>query len=271
MSISEIPIVFATGTSGTIGRQLANRVKSISFRDFCQDLSLPRELNLADATVVHMAGIVGARAVEFDPLAAREVNVSKTLELAKICMGEGARRFVYVSSAHVYEPSESPINEDGALGPESEYAKQKLDAEERLRELAGNYDSDLVSLRLFSVLSLDGKPDTLGARVAQALESKTPLIVPFAQDTRDFLSPKAYADLILQIASKDSLQHKVINVGSGQALSVGDAVRRLLKSANATDLGIELDNKSSATPRLVADNSLLRQVLGIGARGLVFP
>ena len=271
MSLTESPKVFATGTSGTIGRQLSNSVESISFRNFCHDHSLPSQLNLADATVVHMAGVVGARVVEFDPSGARDVNVAKTLEFAKQCMGEGVRRFVYVSSAHVYKPSESPINEEGALEPRSEYARQKLEAEEGLKELADKYDSDIVSLRLFSVLSLDGKPDTLGARISRALETNTPLVVPFAADCRDFLSPRIYADLISQIATKDLLGKSVVNVGSGKSISVEYAVRRLLKSIDARDLVIEFDSKFSDTPQLVADNQLLRQILGKMAGELAFP
>lgn len=265
------PKVFATGTSGTIGRQLVDRVGRIPFTDFCRDLNIPSQLDLANSTVVHLAGVIGAKAVEIDPSGAREVNVSKTIEFARKCIEKGVKRFVYVSSAHVYKPSDSPINEAGPLEPSSEYAIQKLDAEEALRKLASNLGSDLVSLRLFSVLSLDGKPDTLGARVARALENGSSLTVPFAADCRDFLSPKVYADLIMQIATKDSVGHEVVNVGSGNPLSVEEAVRRLLKSTNARDLIIEFDSNSSAIPRLVADNLRLREILGQDANELDFP
>jgi nucleoside-diphosphate-sugar epimerase len=111
----------------------------------------------------------------------------------------------------------------------------------------------------------------LGARVLRALETEAPLIVPFSADCRDFLSPKVYADLIMQIATKDSVGHEVVNVGSGNPLSVEEAVRRLLKSTNVRDLIIEFDSRSSATPRLVADNLRLREILGQDAYELDFP
>ena len=271
MTVSQGPRVLATGTSGTIGRQLVDHVESISFTDFCQDLSLPDQLDFADSTVVHMAGIVGARAVEIDPSAAREVNVLKTLEFAKLCMDQGIRRFVYVSTAHVYKPSRSSINEEGDLDPRSEYASQKLAAEEALEKLASSYGCDFVTLRLFSVLSLDGKPDTLGARVLRALETGAPLVVPFAADCRDFLSPRVYADLILKIATMEFFGQRVVNVGSGKSTSVEEAVRRLLKSNNSRDLVIEFDSKSSAIPRLVADNQLLLEIVREDAVQLTFP
>ena len=251
--------VFATGTSGTIGRHLLDRVGTISFTDFCRDLYLPSQLDLADSTVVHLGGVIGARAVENDPSLAREVNVSKTVEFARLCIDKGVKRFVYVSTAHVYKPSDSPVNEKRALEPSSEYASQKLLAEQALSKLSNDFGFDFVSLRLFSVLSLDGKPDTLGARVARAIES------------RDFLSPRVYADLIMQIATKDSVDHGVVNVGSGKALSVEEAVRRLLKSTNTMDLVIEFDSRFSAIPQLVADNLRLQQILGEGAGELSFP
>lgn len=265
------PRVFATGISGTIGRQLIDRVGNISFTDFCRDLYLPSEIDLAGSTVIHLAGVVGVGSVAIDPSAAREVNVSKTLEFAKLCMEKRVERFVYVSSAHVYQSSDSPINEEGVLEPGTEYANQKLQAEEGLRELTKDHPLDLISLRLFSVLSLDGKPNTLGARVARALERNTPLVVPFAADRRDFLTPMAYANLVLQIANKDSVNHKIINVGSGNALSVEDAVRRLLRSTHESDLAIEFDRKVSPMPYLVADNLRLLQTLGAKAGELTFP
>jgi UDP-glucose 4-epimerase len=81
----------------------------------------------------------------------------------------------------------------------------------------------------------------------------------------------AYANLMLEIATKDSVNHKIINVGSGNALSVEDAVRRLLKSANESDLAIEFDKKFSPMPHLVADNLRLLQTLGAKAGELTFP
>lgn len=271
MSEPNSPRVFATGISGTIGRHLVNRVENISFTDFCRGSHLPSEIDLSGSTVIHLAGVIGVRSVETDPSEARSVNVSKTLEFAKLCMERGVERFVYVSSAHVYKSSDLPVNEEGLLEPGSEYATQKLEAEERLRELTKSSPLELISLRLFSVLSLDGTPETLGARVARALESNTPLVIPFAADRRDFLSPMAYANLILQIATSDSVKHKIINVGSGNALSVEDAVRRLLTSNRQLDLAIEFETKFSAIPNLVADNQRLRQTLGAQAGSLAFP
>ena len=263
--------IFATGTSGTIGRHLFGRVEAISFTNFCRDLYLPNQLDLADSTVVHLGGIIGAGAVDNDPSMARHVNVTKTEEFAKLCVGKGVKRFVYVSTAHVYKPSESPVDEGRTLEPSSMYASQKLDAEEALSKLAQDFGLDFVCLRLFSVLSLDGKPGTLGARVSRALESGASLFVPFAADCRDFLSPKVYADLIMEIANKDSVGHGVVNVGSGKGLSVEEAVRRLLKTTNTRDLVIEFDSKFSAIPQLVADNLRLRQILGEVAGELAFP
>jgi len=271
LSKTEEPKVVATGVSGTIGRQLARSATSVSFSEFCQNLKLPNQIDLTDSIVVHLAGVVGARAVDQNPEAAREVNVFKTLEFAKLCIAEGAKRFIYVSSAHVYKSSNSPINERASLEPSSEYAAQKLEAEESLRKLASEYPLDLVCLRLFSVLSLDGKPDTLGARVARAMENKTRVSIPFAADCRDFLSPRVYAQVIMKIAAIDHLGHGIVNIGSGKALSVEAAVRRLLKSNYSEDLKIEFDPRFSTIPHLVADNLLLRQILGAEAAQLDFP
>lgn len=103
------------------------------------DLRRPGELEAAlegVTTVVHAAGVTSASRPELY----REVNVLGTERLAERAARRGVERFVFVSSLAARGP-------DAETGPASLYGRSKREAEERLREIDGSSDMEVVVLR----------------------------------------------------------------------------------------------------------------------------
>ena len=127
--------IYATGTSGTIGRHLKSRVNnldidlSVSKKDFV----LPNGIKTAN--LIHLAGIVGLKAVNDDLKKSISVNISGTARLAESFKSQSNGIFYYVSTSHVYAPSSARIDENGEIGPINRYAEQKYIAETVLRNM----------------------------------------------------------------------------------------------------------------------------------------
>jgi nucleoside-diphosphate-sugar epimerase len=76
--------------------------------------------------VIHAAGLVRSR----DAVALRDVNVAGTERLVTIALGQGVKRFVYVSSTGVYGHPGRRVDESSPRRPVGPYERSKAAAEE---------------------------------------------------------------------------------------------------------------------------------------------
>ncbi len=252
--------VFATGTTGTIGKHLRQQVSSLNL-----DLGEPNfefnggNLNSGDI-FLHLAGIVGPTAVEKDIRYSRQVNVEASIRLGRAFLNSSGEKFVYVSTSHVYSSSNLPIEESFETNPKNLYAAQKLEVEEVLCELFEKHPERLSIVRVFSVLDWDVAQFTLGGGIKKLKLENSDYILNNCDDVRDFLTPKVIADALVRICKKSSL-FGIVNLCSGRGLSVGEAARLMLGPEASTKASHRMAPGQSAAPFIVGNNSKLTGAL----------
>jgi len=97
--------------------------------------------------VVHLAALSNDPTAEHDPTANWEIGAVATEELGRACVERGIGRFVFASSASVYDGLEDGLHDETAsVTPVGVYAKAKKYAEDRLLE-AGRDGLEPVILR----------------------------------------------------------------------------------------------------------------------------
>lgn len=258
--------VFATGVSGTIGRQLKDRVAEMALR--LDEVSDQLTLDLDGGVMIHLAGIVGEPQVKENLHRSRQVNVIGTRNLAHAVARSSAKKFVYVSTSHVYElPTNlERLSENAAVLPRSHYALQKFLGEEMVTDAFRNFPERLVIARVFSVLDLMQPPGSLGYSISQ-LASDTSHTLAFSDDERDFLSPRIIADVLLQLADIEEA-HGVYNVCTGKATTVRDAAQLVLGISTYERVAERIRPGNSISPRIVGDPGRLLDALDIDASEL---
>ncbi len=250
--------LIATGKSGTIGRHLSANVLSANFRNLASiSETLKRE---PGAVIVHLAGVVGPVPVSVDEDLAFRVNVSDSVSLAREAIAKRAKRFVFVSTGHVYGASDTACEETQDVNPTSAYAMQKLMAELELSKIFADESCELLIVRLFSILGLDCPSFTLGGRVAQNLRKGGNFVVPTSDDVRDFLSPLEAASALEKLAVLPDATG-VLNLGSGYEETVGEAVTRLVKTSGQPSVSFTLEGGHSKMPYLAPS---LRKLTSLG-------
>ena len=247
--------VIATGMTGVIGRHL-------------HDLANPLKVDLADIeqldiasnfsggqSLIHLAGIVGEQKVTSNKEYSHAVNVDGAEALAQKFYKHGTGLFVYVSSSHVYKPSVQPLTENSEVGPTSNYAIQKLQAELRVSSVFEDDPERLVVVRLFSILG-DGMPDfSLGGAIRRLADDKQ-FVIHNCDDVRDFLSPTVAARCIFDITQAKKV-HGTFNLCSGNAQTIKDAVLSRISPSMHDEVEPRLLSGNSVNPFIIGSNSKL--------------
>jgi nucleoside-diphosphate-sugar epimerase len=161
--------ILVSGATGFIGTRLCERlvsegcsvigvsrsgegsVRGVDYRaaDFTDPNAVGGCLDSVDC-IVHLAGRAHVLNKQGDTADLyRAVNCDATLELARMAMAAGVRRFVFISSIGVNgnESSDQRFTETSVPRPVAHYARSKLDAEQGLQALVQSGDMELVIIR----------------------------------------------------------------------------------------------------------------------------
>lgn len=90
--------------------------------------------------IVHLAALSNDPLGDLDPRWTYDINRDGTVSLARAAKEAGVERFVFASSCSMYGAAavDAPLDESAPLRPLTPYAESKVQAEEELRELAGD-------------------------------------------------------------------------------------------------------------------------------------
>jgi nucleoside-diphosphate-sugar epimerase len=246
--------LYSTGTTGTIGRHLPSNVEPINVDLASRQENFESIIFEKNSHLLHLAGVVGPSEVLRNIDYARSVNILGTQLLAQEFIKKTNGIFYYVSTSHVYAASSDLISETNALAPANIYAEQKREAEVLLQNIFSLQTHRLCIIRLFSVLDWEVPAYTLGGAIKRMTNSEDTL--SNSSDVRDFLTPKAIARAIYEIALAGT-QFEIVNLCTGVGLSVGAAAKRMLSESGFTVQENRFSWEQGANPYVVGDNSLL--------------
>ena len=255
--------ILVNGRSGTIGKYISNACSNLS-----GDLSTGEQLknfsNSADneTVFVHLAGVVGNSLVEKDLATSYKVNVQATAELGEESLKKGIRKFIYISSSHVYGNSKQVITEDLKTNPQSTYAKQKFEGEKVLLDIFSAQLEKLLIIRVFSILDFGMPEFTLGGAIENLIANPENSRVNNADDVRDFLSPKTVAKNLEIIATYDI--SGIYNLCSGKGETIANAARKMASKKGVSLPSTAFIYNDLDKTSIVGDNSKLKAaVLGL--------
>jgi UDP-glucuronate 4-epimerase len=181
--------------------------------------------------VVHLAARAGVRPSFAAPVTYAQVNVVGTCTLLEEIVACEVPRLVFISSSSVYgEGAESPFREDRDTGvPKSPYAATKV-AGEALCRAFSHLIPNVAVLRLFSVYGPRQRPDLALQTFASCIRAGKP--IPVLGSTSSYRDYTYVDDIVSGILAAARLQDPwiVLNLGSGQPVSLEDMITRLEES-----------------------------------------
>lgn len=245
--------IYATGTTGTIGRYLNDSVNKVNVdltKKFANDLGVMLDNN---GTFIHLAAVVGDIAIKKDPDTAKKVNLESPIKLAEFCLSKNFSKFVFVSTSHVYACTSEKITENSPVNPRDIYSEQKLKVEDKLIQLFSDSPEKLCIVRLFSILDWGMQHFTLGGAAKKLADAKSNFILKNSDDIRDFLTPKTAAQILTKISLCKSLTG-IVNLSTAIGTSIKQAMGIMFSESNLVLPDFRLASGNSNFPVIIGSN-----------------
>jgi nucleoside-diphosphate-sugar epimerase len=260
--------VLVTGASGFIGRHLASRLESIGKAVVRVSRMVGIDITRDDLPldgvghVFHAAARTGVVDAWKDPLGYLDVNAFGTARVLEQCRHHGCG-MTFIGGYVYGVPRRLPIRESDRVDANNPYALSKYLAEQVCSFYARAYGVSVVALRIFNVYG-PGQDDKflIPLVVRQILDPGCSEIeVMDLSPSRDYVYLSDAVDGIL--LSTRAPQGSAFNLGSGQAYSVEDIIKRASAAAGIhKPYRARGDRRRNEIDRTVADFSNLYDAVG---------
>ncbi len=196
------------------------------------------------------------------------VNVGGTVAVMEAMRDTGVRRVVLASSGALYgEQAHQPVHERQMPNPNSPYGVSKIAAEFYVSTLGALYDIETVSLRIFNTYGPGqdlppSYPPVIPQLLRQAQTGGSLVIFGDGTQTRDFVFVDDVVGALLASATARDVNRAVINIGSGQEISINDVAAHVARVTGKRVNVLYNPGQSSGVSRLVADVGRARELLG---------
>lgn len=218
--------------------------------------------------VYHLAARVSVPESILYPRDYNDVNVGGTVAVMEAVRDAGVKRVVLGSSGAVYgEQYKQPISEKTILNPRSPYAVSKIASEYYVSTIGALYGIETVVLRIFNAYGPGQFVPASHAPVIpqflkQALGGGSLIVFGDGSQTRDFVYIDDVADALSAAAMASDVDRRIINVGSGQEVSINQLVEKVARATGREVSPLYSQADNGGVSRLVADISLAGRKLG---------
>lgn len=295
--------IFLTGGAGYIGSATADRLLQTGHHVTVYDslvtghraavpqaaefihADLADQSRLEDAlqreeydAVAHFAAFIEAGESMVDPGKYFHNNLVLSLGLMEAAVRAGVSRFLFSSTAAVYQSSDEPLSEESPLGPVNVYGQTKLMIEQALGWYYRVHGLRYAALRYFNAAgALTGRGEAhqpeshLIPLVLQVALGQRDQVEIYGTDypTRDGTCIRDYihiADLVeahlLVLEALEQQPRMVYNLGNGTGYSVLEVIETARKVTGHPIPAREAPRRAGDAPRLVASADTIRQELG---------
>ena len=246
MNVKKILIV---GGTGFIGRHLAKKclkknwhVTSVSlnkslklkklkkvkylFLDTSKYKNLKKKIQTNFDYVVNLSGYINHK----DKDLAHKAHVVAVKNLATFFLEKKLKLFVQAGSSSEYGLAKSPHKEEDKCNPKTIYGKSKLKATNFLINIFNKKNFPVTILRFYQVYGPGQSIDRFVPLLINSCLKNIEFPTSHGKQKRDFLYVDDCVNAILKTLSNNNCKGKIINIGSGKAVSLRKIIWHVKKN-----------------------------------------
>jgi NAD dependent epimerase/dehydratase len=217
--------------------------------------------------VFHLGALIPIPYSYIHPREFVETNVLGTLNVLEAARRLDLDRLVHTSTSEVYGTAmRVPIDEQHPLNAQSPYAATKSGADHLALSYWLSFSTPVVVARPFNTFGpRQSARAVIPTIVSQAL-SRDVIELGSTEPTRDFLFVEDTVAGVVACGRAERIEGEVINLGSGQEVSIGDVAERIVEIVGR-NVSVAADSERvrpdrSEVERLVADWTKAHDLLG---------
>jgi len=250
--------VLITGSEGYIGKHLQysfSTMKDVTVVPF--DLKLGNDIreishinrvftqeelkgDSIDA-VIHLAALISVEEGESNPEDYINTNVVGTMNLLFVMKTNKCKRFIFASTAAVYETNDKLLHEESKLKPKSMYGRTKRMCERSIIEMCPTWECKYTIYRFFNVcgseptIHVKDQNSHLFPNLVNNIINDMPMRIygtdyetPDGTCIRDYVHVMDICDALV-LLGKENSYNQIFNLGSNKGYSVKDIVKEFVK------------------------------------------
>jgi nucleoside-diphosphate-sugar epimerase len=177
-----------------------------------------------------------------------------------------------MSTSEVYGTARfTPMNEDHPLQAQSPYSASKISADAVATSYFHSYGLPVVIARPFNTFGpRQSERAVIPTVIKQILQGRDKISVGLVSPIRDLTYVTDTVAALSAISQSSVKDASVINIGSGQGISIEELIKRIQKILG-TDLEVEVDSKrlrpeKSEVHKLICDSNKLKSIIGFNSK-----
>jgi NAD dependent epimerase/dehydratase len=219
-------------------------------------------------TVFHLAALIAIPYSYNAPENFVRVNVNGTLNVLQACLKHNVERLVHTSTSETYGTAiYVPIDEKHPLQAQSPYSATKIAADKLVESFYLSFGLPVSTVRPFNTFGPRQSARAVIPTIISQILSDSPVVrIGSAQPVRDFTYVKDTVSGFIRASAGGESIGKVINIGTGSGISIGDLVSLIMRSIDVQkEIKVEEERirpTRSEVMNLICDNSLAKKELG---------
>ncbi len=218
-------------------------------------------------TVFHLAALIAIPYSYVSPSSYVSTNILGTLNILQESLRMGVSRVVHTSTSEVYGTAKQiPIPEDHRLQAQSPYSATKIGADKLTESFHRSFGLPVSIVRPFNTYGPRQSARAIIPTIVMQAIANEPIRIGNVAPIRDFnYVADTVRGFLLNAASEDAVG-RVINLGTGTEISIGDLAKTICSLIGAECRIVQENDRvrpsGSEVERLCADNSLAEELTG---------
>lgn len=214
--------------------------------------------------IYHLAAINSVSYSVSHPREVLDVNFYGTLNLLEAAKFSGAK-FIYISSAEIYAESDSPINENGKILPDSPYAVSKAAADHLVACYNKIYQLPTVIFRPFNIYGPENYKNVIFKFAEAAFAGKNLELDGGGSQAKDFIFIKDFIEALCLAAANLHAEGEIFNIGSGRSISIKDLAEKIIFLTRSPSKIIIKEARQASNKNFKCDSGKLKRILNWNA------